>query len=196
MIVFGPVTSKRLGHIIGIKNIPSNKCSYSCVYCKASRTTRKTTRRKGYYKPEDIFSELQSLVIKVRKQNKTIDYFTFMPCGESTLDINLGDTIDLIRFLGTKIAVITNGSLLKDEWVKQDLIKADYVSLKLDSVNEQTWHKLNRPHEILRLPEILTGMVEFSKMYKGLLVTETMLIKDINTSEKEIQGICGFFENT
>jgi len=194
MMVFGPVLSKRLGHSVGINNIRANKCSYACVYCHVDRKTHKSLRRDFHYKPEDIFSELQSLLIKVKARNKPLDYFTFIPCGESTLDINLGDTIDLIRLLGPKIAVITNGSLLTDDRVRQDLVKADYVSLKVDNVTDPIWRKQNRPLTDHHLEEVLAGMVEFSKIFKGWLVTETMLVEDLNTREEEFQETINFLK--
>ena len=42
---------------------------------------------------------------------KPIDYLTFVPDGEPTLDGNLGEEIELLRTLGTKVAVISNASL-------------------------------------------------------------------------------------
>lgn len=32
-VTFGPVPSRRLGHSLGINNIPPKHCSYSCIYC-------------------------------------------------------------------------------------------------------------------------------------------------------------------
>ena len=40
-IAFGPVPSRRLGHSLGINNIPPKHCSYSCIYCPARSTRRR-----------------------------------------------------------------------------------------------------------------------------------------------------------
>lgn len=37
MIAFGPVPSRRLGHSLGINNMPTKICIYSCVYCQLGR---------------------------------------------------------------------------------------------------------------------------------------------------------------
>jgi wyosine [tRNA(Phe)-imidazoG37] synthetase (radical SAM superfamily) len=37
-LAFGPVPSRRLGHSLGISNVPPKTCSYSCVYCQVGRT--------------------------------------------------------------------------------------------------------------------------------------------------------------
>jgi wyosine [tRNA(Phe)-imidazoG37] synthetase (radical SAM superfamily) len=80
------------------------------------------------------------------KKGTPIDYLSFVPDGEPTLDDNAGNNIDLLRSLGIKIAVITNGSPLNCGDIRQDLEKADLVSLKIDAVRKMTWLRTNRPH--------------------------------------------------
>jgi len=116
-----------------------------------------------------------------------IDYLTFVPDGEPTLDINLGKEIDLLKPLGVKIAVITNSSLLWDENVRNDLMNADWVSVKIDTVDEKLWHKIDRPNGKLDLQKIITGIKTFASAFKGTLVTETMLVKGINDDTESIQ---------
>jgi wyosine [tRNA(Phe)-imidazoG37] synthetase (radical SAM superfamily) len=195
MIAFGPVPSRRLGKSLGINNIPYKNCSYSCVYCQVGKTLEFKYIRKEYYKPGDIFGDVQELMVKTRKCGENIDYFAFVPDGEPTLDINLGDEIDLLKLLGYKIAVISNGSLLSHKDVQNDLIRADYVSLKIDTTDKEIWHKINRPHNSLNLDKIIEGMIEFSQKYKGKLVTETMLVDNINTSTINIEDLSNFISH-
>lgn len=192
MIAFGPVPSRRLGKSLGINNIPPKVCSYSCVYCQVGKTTELKHTRNEYYKPEDIFGDVQELVVKLKKKGEKIDYFTFVPDGEPTLDINLGNEIDLLKLLNYKVAVITNGSMVMHRDVQNDLMKADYVSLKVDTTNEEVWKKINRPNNSINLNEIFEGMIEFSLDYKGKLATETMLIEGINTSQFNIESVSEF----
>ena len=70
----------------------------------------------------------------MRQRGESIDYLTFVSDGEPTLDINLGHAIQLLKPLGIKIAGITNASLIWREDVREELLKADWVSLKMDSV--------------------------------------------------------------
>jgi wyosine [tRNA(Phe)-imidazoG37] synthetase (radical SAM superfamily) len=118
--------------------------------------------------------------MKAKKKGESIDYLTFVPDGEPTLDANLGDEIDLLKSIGIKIAIITNASLISREDVREDLMKADWVSLKFDSIRKTSWRKINRPHRDLDLDLILRGMLDFAKIFPGELVTETMLVQDIN----------------
>ena len=183
MIVFGPVPSRRLGQSIGVNNIPPKTCSYSCVYCQLGRTDRMQVKRHEFYKPEDICREARAKLKQLEAENRHADYFSFVPDGEPTLDINLGTEIDLLKPFNIKIAVISNASLLWMDEVKEDLMKADWVSVSVDAAEEDIWRKIDRPHGALSHKEILNGIIEFSKEYQGTLVTETMLVEGVNDHE-------------
>jgi wyosine [tRNA(Phe)-imidazoG37] synthetase (radical SAM superfamily) len=148
--------------------------------------------RYGFYKPEVILSETQHKVEDLAEVGESIDYLTFVPDGEPTLDIHIGREIDLLRSLGIKIAVITNASLIWQEAVREALYRADWVSLKIDAICENLWHRINRPHRTLSLAVILDGMQEFAKLYRGKLVTETMLVKGINDSPTNMSEVTEF----
>ena len=176
MLAFGPVPSRRLGRSLGINNIPAKTCSYSCVYCQLGKTINMIRERQAFYKPEDIFKEVRRKVDEASSRNERIDYLTFVPDGEPTLDINLGKEISILKQIGIPIAVLTNASLLWRDDVKEDLLEADLVSLKVDAVNEGLWRRVNRPHEGLRSNIVLEGMIEFAEEFKGTIISETMLI--------------------
>lgn len=189
MIIYGPVPSRRLGQSLGVNNIPPKACPYSCVYCQIGRTKNMQICRKAFYKPDDIYSEVKSKVEQLKENGKQPDYISFVPDGEPTLDENLGVELDLIKNLNIKTAVITNASLLWMDKVKEDLLKADWVSVKIDAVLDDVWHKIDRPHGSLNLQKILEGMLDFSKLYKGNLVTETMLVSGFNDKPRHIERI-------
>ena len=195
MISFGPVPSRRLGRSMGINNIPPKKCTYSCVYCQVGKTTKTQVKRTNFYDPEEIFLDVKKKVEEAQRRGESFDYLTFVADGEPTLDVNLGRAIELLRPLGYKIAVITNGALITREGVRGDLAKADWVSFKIDSIREQTWRRINRPQGTLRLPAILGGMLEFAAAFSGTLVTETLLVKGLNESAKNVRKITGFLNH-
>ena len=192
MIAFGPVPSRRLGRSLGINNIPPKVCTYSCVYCQVGRTATLQIERCPFYEPEDIFKSVRKQVQKAGKKGEPIDYLTFVSDGEPTLDANLGREIDRLKSLGIKIGIITNASLVFREDVRKDLMKADWVSLKFDSISKTSWRKINRPHRELELGVILDGMLDFSKIFPGELVTETMLVKDINIDADILKEMAKF----
>jgi wyosine [tRNA(Phe)-imidazoG37] synthetase (radical SAM superfamily) len=192
MIAFGPVPSRRLGRSLGVNNIPPKVCTYACVYCQLGRTIKMQVERRAFYEPGEILKAVQDKVERAREIEETIDYLTFVPDGEPTLDANLGHEIELLRPLGIKIAVITNASLIWREDVREALIKADWVSLKVDSTREEVWRRINRPYRTLRLASILDGMLEFTKAYRGELVTETMLVESVNDSDDLVTEVADF----
>jgi len=150
------------------------------------------TERQTFYDPEKIAQSVERKVRQVEETGEKIDYLTFVPDGEPTLDANLGKESELLKSLHIKIAVITNASLIWREDVRQDLQKADWVSLKIDAVNQEIWHRLDRPQKSLKIERILDGMVKFADAFKGKLTTESMLVKGINDSIGEIEGIADF----
>jgi len=192
MLIFGPVPSRRLGHSLGINNIPPKICTYSCIYCQLGKTFKMKINPTEFYQPKDIFWEVQSKVEKAEKMHESIDYLTFVPDGEPTLDINLGQEIKLIKSLGIKIAVITNTSLMDHEQVRENLKEADLISLKVDSIEEETWRRINRPHRNLHLDSLLVAMLDFVQTYRGKIITETMLIKNINDNRQNVEKVADF----
>jgi len=190
--VFGPVPSRRLGMSLGINNIPAKVCTYACIYCQVGRTTMMTQNRDEFYDPQKIVKTVQKKVAKALESGIQTDYLTFVPDGEPTLDINLGKAIDLLKPLGIPIGVISNSSLIWREDVREDLAKADWVSLKIDAMEVKTWRKINRPEAFLQHFSIQGGMREFAKHYSGELVTETMMIKDLNESDHQLQDLASF----
>ena len=192
MIAFGPVPSRRLGRSLGINNIPPKVCTYSCVYCQLGRTLKMQIERRHFYDPDEVVSQVRDKVESARDAGEQIDYLTFVPDGEPTLDVNLGAEIKSLKPLGIKIAVISNASLIWDKDVREVLLQADWVSLKVDSVQPQMWRKVNRPHRGLDLQKILDGAAAFAKDFSGELATETMLVQNLNDSERDAEQVADF----
>lgn len=183
-LAFGPVPSRRLGKSLGINNIPAKTCSYSCVYCQLGRTINMATEKQAFYTPEDIFREVKRKVDEASSRNERVDHLTFVPDGEPTLDINLGKEISILKQIEIPIAVITNASLIWRNDVKENLLKANLTSLKVDAVSEDLWRRVNRPHKDLKLDAILEGIREFANEFEGTVISETMLIDGINYGDE------------
>lgn len=192
MIAFGPVPSRRLGRSLGINNIPPKACTYSCGYCQLGRTIKMQVERRAFYQPEEILKDVAEKIERAKEVGESIDYLTLVPDGEPTLDVHLGHEIELLKPLGIKIAVITNGSLIWHEDVREALMKADWVSLKVDATREDIWRRVNRPHRTLQLALILDGMLEFAMAYSGELATETMLVEGISDSDDHLRAVADF----
>jgi wyosine [tRNA(Phe)-imidazoG37] synthetase (radical SAM superfamily) len=191
-IAFGPVPSRRLGRSLGINNIPPKSCTYTCVYCQLGRTLKMRVNRQSFYNLNEVIRAVRDKVIETRTHGERIDYLTFVPDGEPTLDLNLAAEISALRDLHIPIAVISNASLIWQEDVRAALMGADWVSLKVDSVQAPTWHQINRPYGWLDLQMILDGIRVFSQVFQGKLVTETMLVKGVNDDKTSLHKIASF----
>ncbi|NTW24354.1 MAG: radical SAM protein [Lentimicrobium sp.] len=190
-IIFGPVPSRRLGKSIGINNIPHKVCSYSCAYCQVGKADIMQVNRQEFYLPDIIVRQLE-YKLNCLSQSDFPDYITLVPDGEPTLDIHLGELILKLKSFGLPVAVITNSSLLSQTEVQSELMNADYISLKVDTVNQTSWRKVNKPHKDLNHSIILQSIRDFSQTFKGTLVTESMLLKDINDSDEELERLAIF----
>ena len=188
-IAFGPVPSRRLGKSLGISNIPPKICTYSCVYCQLGATLKMQIDRQPFYTPEALVADVQRKVADAQARGEPIDYLTFVPDGEPTLDINLGREMALLKPLGIKTAVISNASLIWRADVREELAQADWVSLKADAAMEEAWRRVDRPHGKLNLAAIQEGMLEFARHYDGALVTETMLVAGVNDGEEAMRQV-------
>jgi wyosine [tRNA(Phe)-imidazoG37] synthetase (radical SAM superfamily) len=149
-------------------------------------------KREQFYDPEKLANYVEARVRKLRENGEQVDYLTFVPDGEPTLDVNIDREIELLKPIGVKIAAITNASLIWNSDVRRCLSEADWVSLKVDAAREEIWRRIDRPHRSLRLEEIFHGMVEFSTDFNGTLATETMLIQEVNDGRDEVERIADF----
>ena len=195
-IAFGPVPSRRLGCSLGINNIPPKHGSYACVYCQVGPTPEQEITPRPFYLPEEVLRQVRSRLEAVHARGEAVDYLTFVPDGEPTLDSRLGESIDALRELGLPIAVISNASLLWYADVRSALCRADWVSVKIDSVVPRAWERINRPHGVLRLADILGGIERFATEFGGRLVSETMLVDGLNDGGEDIAALGRFIAAT
>ena len=188
MIVYGPVPSRRLGRSLGVNHVPPKTCTYSGVYCQLGRTDNMICDRREFYNPDEIIKHVEE---NVKSTGDKVDYVTFVPDGEPTLDVNLGAEIEAVKSLGVKVAVICNSSLLWMEDVRSDLMEADWISLKVDAVTPETWRRVDRPHGRLDPETVLEGIRQFSAEFGGFIATETMLVRGINDGD-EVDAVAHF----
>ncbi|MGE4565096.1 MAG: radical SAM protein, partial [Victivallaceae bacterium] len=171
--IFGPVPSRRLGRSLGIDLIPYKICSYDCIYCQLGRTTTKTMTRREYLPIDEIIAGIERKL----KETCEFDYITLSGSGEPTLHSGLGVLIEAIKKLTRKpLAVITNGSLLKDAAVRAELMAADVVMPSLDAGTQEYFETVNRPCPGLLLDDVVDGLAHFSREFKGKLWLEVFLL--------------------
>jgi wyosine [tRNA(Phe)-imidazoG37] synthetase (radical SAM superfamily) len=191
-IAFGPVPSRRFGMSLGVNNVFRKTCSYSCIYCQVGRTDKMTVERKRFFSTKDIISAVKG---RIETVDEGVDVITFVPDGEPTLDLDLGKHIGELKEMGIDIAVITNGSMLWRREVREDLLEADIVSVKIDSVIDEIWRRIDRPFGGLELERILDGISSFSEKYQGRIWTETMLAGGVNDDLQSLEMTASFIRS-
>jgi wyosine [tRNA(Phe)-imidazoG37] synthetase (radical SAM superfamily) len=184
--LYGPVPSRRLGRSLGIDLVPFKTCTYDCVYCQLGRTAKKTIKRKEYISVDDILIELKQKLAT----DDIPDYISLAGSGEPTLNSGIGDLIVKIKDLtNIPVAVLTNGSLLWMHEVQDALLAADLVLPSLDAGNQKLLSYVNRPHKSLWFAQIVCGMADFTKRFKGEVWLEVLLLAGVTGIPAEAQKI-------
>ncbi|NQT95777.1 MAG: radical SAM protein [Candidatus Omnitrophica bacterium] len=181
--IYGPVASWRLGRSLGVDPLSGkNKvCTFNCTYCQVGKTRPSPAKRKVFVSTKKLLNEIGSL------KPLKIDYITFSGMGEPTLAKNLGQIIKTIkRKRKEKIAIFTNASLISKKAVQKDLMLADFVSIKLDAHNEKLFRIISKPSTGIRLKNIIKGIKEFQKKYKGKLALQVMFTHQNKRYAKEL----------
>lgn len=182
--LYGPVPSRRLGRSLGIDLVPHKVCTYDCIYCQIGKTTLKTLERKEYVPLHEVLQEIEEFL---RGEVTGADYLSLSGSGEPTLHSKIGAIIREIKKLTSiPVAVLTNGSLLFLEEVRQDLQNADVVLPSLDAVTEEVFLKVNRPLPFISVEKVVEGLIQFRKIYKGQIWLEILFCKGVNDVWEEI----------
>ena len=185
--IFGPVPSRRLGTSLGVDVIPYKTCTFDCVYCECGATTDKTVERRDFCPVREVVDELEARLSAMRGKP---DCITLSGSGEPTLYSRLGELIDEAkRLTDLPVAVITNSSLLWMPDVRRELSRADVVLPSLDAATEDSFHRINRPHEFVSLPRIIDGLRTFLTEYRGAALLEILLIEGYNTDGRNLEAL-------
>jgi len=179
--VFGPVPSRRLGRSLGIDLVPFKTCTYDCIYCQLGPTTCKTTERKEYVPLNDVLKELE------HKLASRPNYITLSGSGEPTLYSRTGELIDRIKAMtDIPVAILTNGSLLWQADVRDQLMNADLVMPSLDAGHEAMFGAVNRPHEDITFERMLEGLIDFRRQFPGKYWLEVLLLAGYTAVQAEV----------
>ena len=181
--LYGPVPSRRLGRSLGVDIIPFKTCTLDCIYCQLGRTTCKTVQRKEYVPVDDVLAELKQLL----NAGLEADYITIGGSGEPTLHSGIARLIAGIKKL-TPIptAILTNGTLFYLPEVRADCAGADVILPSLDAGDQQTFDKINRPHEQITFDRLVDGLCALRREYGGLIWLEVFCIERFNTDNPQL----------
>lgn len=189
--IYGPVPSRRLGLSLGVDLVPYKICSYDCVYCQIGRTPETTLARRPYVTAKTIVPQLAERLNKGARP----DYITLGGSGEPTLNSEIGDIIrEIRRITDIPVAVLTNGSLLVDPVVRNDIRDADVVLPSFDACDAEIFAKINRPHPGIRFWDTAEGLKAFRREYNGRIWLEIFFVDGINADDPTVKRYLPWME--
>src|SRR5690554_2073076 len=185
--LFGPVISRRLGISLGVDVVPYKYCTMDCVYCEVGKTTNLLNEPEELVNLADVIAELDQYIA----DNPKLDYITFSGAGEPLLYSKIGELISYIKttYPQYKLALITNSSHLMRPDLKADLLKLDMIMPSLDSVNQDIFEIINRPHPSIKIKNIITNLIEFNRSFEGEMWLEVFFIPELNDKPSELEAM-------
>ncbi|MHD0318636.1 radical SAM protein [Fusobacterium sp. THCT1E2] len=188
--VFGPVPSRRLGISLGVDLVKPKSCNMNCVFCECGATPKLAEQRESFKDIKEVENEIQSVLKDVKP-----DYVTFSGSGEPTLSKDLGEIINWIKDnTDVNVCLITNSLLLNDDEVIKEVQRADLIIPTLNCVDDDIFHKINRPSKDIHISMIMSGLQKLSAVFKGKIYLETFIIEGLNDSEDHIKRMAEFLK--
>ncbi|WP_217931650.1 radical SAM protein [Bacteroides caecimuris] len=194
--IFGPIHSRRLGVSLGINLLPDDGkvCSFDCIYCECGFNAERRTK-KLLPTCEEVRTALEEKLKDMQANGPAPDVLTFAGNGEPTAHPHFPEIIEdtlALRdkyFPKAKVSVLSNSTFIDRPAVFEALNKIDNNILKLDTVDEEYIHLLDRPNGKYSVKKIIERMKEF----EGNCIVQTMFLKgsyqgkDVdNTSDKYV----------
>ncbi len=182
-ILFGPINSRRFGRSLGIDLSPSKKqCNFDCVYCELE-AQKPQAKQDEIVSVEEIVLEVQNILEK----NISFDFLTLTANGEPSLYPHLEELISSLRKIAKdkKLLILSNGTAVLDQDKFNALLKLDVVKFSLDSAIPKTFYRIDRALKNIDLEKMIEKMAEFKTQFKGDLVMEILVVKDLNDNEEE-----------
>jgi wyosine [tRNA(Phe)-imidazoG37] synthetase (radical SAM superfamily) len=171
---------------LGVDLVPFKVCTYDCVYCQLGRTTDKTCERRAYLPTAEVLSELERRLKEPDRPN----YITLAGSGEPTLNADIGAVLKGIKGLtDIPIVVLTNGSLLWMDEVREALRGADIVIPSLDAGDTFMFQLVNRPHRTLTFNQVVEGINAFTREFAGAVWLEVMLLAGVTGVRDQVKLI-------
>lgn len=196
-IVFGPITSRRLGSSLGINLLPSKGklCNFDCVYCECgwNEDGRCDGRLPSY---EDVEKAMTSKIEVMSGKGVRIDSITFSGNGEPTMHPDFERIVELTLSLRdryypqAKVSVLSNAVLSGKESVVRALLKVDNPILKIDAGTDELIQKINKPVGVYRLDDVVRNL----KAFEGNFIMQTMFLRSEDFDTVSTEALAAWME--
>ncbi|WP_298063565.1 radical SAM protein [uncultured Rikenella sp.] len=196
-IIVGPIHSRRLGTSLGVNLLTPNSklCNFNCIYCECGWNG---AHGKGGFNPyEKVVSALETKLKAMADESQLPDVITFAGNGEPTMHPDFDRIVDATLNLrnryasDTKVAVLSNATMIDREAVRTALLRVDRNILKFDSAIDATMRLINQPRNARTVAEI----IELLQAFQGCLVVQTLFLRGDygghridNTTPEEVEA--------
>jgi wyosine [tRNA(Phe)-imidazoG37] synthetase (radical SAM superfamily) len=172
-ILYGPISSRRLGKSLGINLMPGRYklCSFDCVYCHYGPTHVSAIDLTNYREDLPSVVEVLDAVEKALKSTVEYAYLTFSGNGEPTLHPHFHDIVTEIDRLRkkyrphVKVALLSNSSGLYRQEVQESVPFIDLPVFKLDAGDEDTFKKINMPARDVDFQTVVASLQAVKDIY-------------------------------
>ncbi|MFN4217170.1 MAG: radical SAM protein [Brevinematales bacterium] len=194
--IYGPVPSRRLGISLGVDLFTTKTCNFNCVYCECGKNSRYVYERGHFVPPQEILFEIEDFLV----HHPAPQSLTFSGSGEPTLSLDIGFLLKELafRYPSIRLTVLTNGSLLWDRDVQQDLLPAHLVVPSLDAVTEEAYLKIDRPYKMYSLQKVIHGIGEFSQRFRKQegreIWLEVFIIPGVNDDDSHTRELASVIQ--
>jgi wyosine [tRNA(Phe)-imidazoG37] synthetase (radical SAM superfamily) len=184
--LFGPVASRRFGRSLGVDLLPGKVCTFDCIFCEVGPTRNLTVARREYVPTSEVVAELD----RWAASGDSTDFITLAGSGEPTLHSGFGEVLAAAGALRiAKTALLTNGSLLHLQEVREAAARADVVKIALGAASAHVFGVLNRPHAAVDLDVLVRAGAQFRRQYAGLLWVEVFVVAGVNDREEMLRPV-------
>lgn len=205
-IIFGPVSSRRLGVSLGINLLPNDSkfCNFNCIYCECGWTQQDQQKRAHFHPREEVKEALNNKLADMKTKNEPLDVITYAGNGEPTLHPEFSNIIDdtiALRnqyFPEADIAVLSNGTKTGNPKVFNALNKIEKNILKLDAGTDQTCQLINQPVGKFDLHQYLENLKKFNKK----VIIQSLFLKGFvdghfvdNSTDQEVDAWLGIIKD-
>lgn len=171
--------------------MPHKVCTLDCLYCECGSTTLVTTERRQWVPTAAVLEELDGWLGEHGEGGALdADYLTFSGAGEPTLHSDLGTIAAwLSARSAVPLALLTNGTLLGDRAIRDELHPFRVICPSLDTAVEETFMAFNRPHASLCVGALVEGLVALRQESGAEIWLEVLLADGVNDSDAELDAL-------
>lgn len=195
-IIYGPVTSRRLGRSLGVNLLPTEQkiCSFDCLYCQYGFTEIHGVRRDAEGLRLPIPAEVAEALMEALPAAGQLDSITLAGNGEPTLHPHFRQIAEVVvrqrdmHRRGVPVCILSNSSTAGQMDVRLGLARIDRRIMKLDSGTQAAFERINRPPPGTLLKRIVEALAQLKAVEIQALFIDGAVS---NSTPAEVEAWCG-----